>query len=413
MPTFTAWFLFLLTLMLLTQLWLGRRQIRYVRGHRRRVPAAFRRRLPLSAHQKAADYTVALARFARVDAVVGAALLFVWTLGGGLELLDRAWRAGGWDVLVTGTGFLLTMFVVNSLVELPFEAWRAFAIERHFGFNRVGPRLFLADHVKQLLLLVLLGAPLAYAVLWIMQRAGAWWWLYAWLLWSGFSLFLVWAYPTLIAPLFNKFRPLKAGRFRTRIQELLQRTGFRSRGVFVIDSSRRTAHGNAYFTGFGRNKRIVFFDNLLASLREREVIAVLAHELGHFKRGHITQRLILMLGLSLSGFALLGWLIGQPWFYRDLGVGTPSAHAALALFVLAGPVFTFFLQPLIAWRSRTHEYEADRFAAEQADPRDLISALVRLYRDNARTLTPDPLHSAFYDSHPPAAARIAHLARFL
>jgi len=413
MPTFTAWFLALLALVLLTQLWLGRRQIRYVRHHRRRVPAAFRRRLPLRAHQKAADYTVALARFARVDAVVSAALLLVWTLGGGLELFDRAWRAGGGDILVIGTAFLLSVFAVNSLVELPFEAWRAFVIERRFGFNRIGPGLFLADQAKQLLLLVLLGAPLAYAVLWIMQQTGSFWWIYAWLLWSGFSLFLVWAYPTLIAPLFNKFRPLKAGRFRARIQELLRRTGFRSRGIFVIDSSRRTAHGNAYFTGFGRNKRIVFFDNLLDSLREREVIAVLAHELGHFKRGHITQRLVLMLGLSLAGFALLGWLTGEPWFYRGLGVSQPSAHAALVLFVLVGPVFTYFLQPLLAWRSRAHEYEADRFAAEQADPRDLINALVRLYRDNARTLTPDPLHSAFYDSHPPAAARIAHLARFL
>jgi len=413
MATFTAWFLVLLALMLLTQLWLGRRQIRYVRDHRRRLPIAFRRRLPLSAHRKAADYTVALARFARVDALVGAALLLVWTLGGGLELLDRAWRASGWDLLAVGTGFLLSLFAINTLVELPFEAWRAFVIERRFGFNRAGPRLFLADQAKQLVLLVLLGVPLAYAVLWIMQQAGAWWWLYAWALWGGFSLFLVWAYPTLIAPLFNRFRPLKPGRFRTRIQALLRRTGFRSRGIFVIDSSRRTAHGNAYFTGFGRNKRIVFFDNLLDSLREREVIAVLAHELGHFKRGHITQRLILMLGLSLAGFALLGWLIGKPWFYHGLGVGEPSAHAALALFVLAGPVFTFFLQPLLAWRSRAHEYEADRFAAEQADPRDLINALVRLYRDNARTLTPDPLHSAFYDSHPPAAARIAHLTRFL
>ena len=413
MPTFTAWFLCLLALVLLAQLWLDQRQIRYVQEHRRRVPAAFRRRLPLAAHQKAADYTVALARFGRVEALAGATLLLIWTLGGGLELLDRAWRAGGWDTLVVGTGFLLSVFAINSLIEIPFEAWRAFVIERRFGFNRIGPGLFLADHAKQLSLLLLLGAPLAYAVLWIVQRAGALWWLYAWLLWGAFSLFLVWAYPTLIAPLFNTFRPLKAGRFRARIQALLRRTGFRSRGIFVMDSSRRTTHGNAYFTGFGRNKRIVFFDSLLDSLREREVLAVLAHELGHFKLGHVVRRLIMMLCLGLAGFALLGWLIEQAWFYRGLGVGQPSAHAALALFVLAGPVFTYFLQPLRAWRSRVHEYEADRFAAEQSDPRDLISALVRLYRDNARTLTPDPLRSAFYDSHPPAAARIAHLARFL
>jgi STE24 endopeptidase len=307
----------------------------------------------------------------------------------------------------------LSVFVINSLIELPFDAWRTFVIENRFGFNRLTPGLFVADHLKQFLLLLVFGVPLAYAVLWLMQQAGEFWWLYAWLLWSGFSLFLVWAYPSLIAPLFNKFKPLKTGRVRQRIQALLRRTGFRSRGIFVIDSSKRTAHGNAYFTGFGRNKRIVFFDSLLDSLREKEIIAVLAHELGHFKRGHITQRLVLMLCLSLAGFALLGWLIEQQWFFLGLGVHQPSAHAALMLFILAGPVFTFFLQPLLAWRSRRHEYEADRFAAEQTDARDLISALVRLYRDNARTLTPDPLHSAFYDTHPPAAARIAHLARFL
>jgi STE24 endopeptidase len=412
MPTFTVLFLLLLALVLLTQLWLDRRQILFVQRHRHAVPSAFRRRLPLEAHQKAADYTVAYARFGRVDHVVSALVLLVWTLGGGLDALDRAWRTSGWDELVVGTAFLLSVFLINSAIELPFEAWRAFVIENRFGFNRLTPRLFLVDEIKKFLLLVLFGIPVAYVLLWVMRQTGENWWLYAWLFWSGLSLFLVWAYPTLIAPLFNRFKPLKPGRFRAKIQALLRRTGFRSRGIFVVDSSKRTAHGNAYFTGFGRNKRIVFFDSLLESLREKEVIAVLAHELGHFKRGHIAQRLALMLGLSLAGFALLGWLIRKDWFYEGLGIGQPSAHAALALFVLAGPVFTFFLHPLLAWRSRTHEYEADRFAAEQTDARDLVSALVRLYRDNARTLTPDPLHSAFYDTHPPAAARIAHLARF-
>ncbi|MBI3574494.1 MAG: M48 family metallopeptidase [Gammaproteobacteria bacterium] len=413
MQTFTMIFLFLLLLMLLTQLWLGSRQIRYVQRHRRAVPDAFRRRLPLKAHRKAADYTIALARFGRVEYVASAGLLLFWTLGGGLDMLDRAWRPLGMDALATGTAFLLSVFVLMECIELPFNAWRAFVIESRFGFNRLTPGLFFADQAKHLLLLLLLGVPLAFAVLWIMQQTDEYWWLYAWLLWTGFSLFLVWAYPTLIAPLFNKFRPLQAGAVRRQVQALLKRTGFRSRGIFIIDGSQRTTHGNAYFTGFGRNKRIVFFDNLLDSLREKEIIAVLAHELGHFKRGHINQRLIIMIVLSFLGFALLGWLLGQTWFYTGLGVTQPSAHTALMLFILAGPVFTYFLQPLSAWRSRRHEYEADRFAAEQTDARDLISALVRLYRDNARTLTPDPLHSAFYDSHPPAAARIAHLARFL
>src|SRR3989344_539907 len=413
MQTFTMIFLSLLLLMLLTQLWLGSRQIRYVQRHRRAVPDAFRRQLPLKAHRKAADYTVALACFARVEYVASAVLLLLWTLGGGLDLLDRAWRLSGMDPLIAGTAFLLSAFVLMECIELPFNAWRSFVIEKRFGFNRLTPGLFFADQLKNLLLLLLLGAPLAYAVLWIMQQAGEYWWFYAWLLWTGFSLFLVWAYPTLIAPLFNKFRPLQAGAVRRQVQALLKRTGFRSRGIFVIDSSQRTAHGNAYFTGFGRNKRIVFFDSLLKSLRGKEIIAVLAHELGHFKRGHIRQRLIIMMLLSFLGFALLGWLLGQGWFYAGLGMTQPSSHAALMLFILAGPVFTYFLQPLSAWRSRRHEYEADRFAAEQTDARDLINALVRLYRDNARTLTPDPLHSAFYDSHPPAAARIAHLARFL
>lgn len=411
MPTFTTLFLSSLLLMLLTQLWLGSRQIGYVQRHRRAVPDAFRRRLPLKAHRKAADYTVALTRFGRVEYVASALLLLFWTLGGGLDGLDRAWRLLEMDALVTGTAFLLSALVLIECIELPFNAWRSFVIEKRFGFNRLTPGLFFADQAKNLLLLLLLGAPLAYAVLWIVQQAGEYWWIYAWLLWTGFSLLLVWAYPTLIAPLFNKFRPLPAGAVRRQIQALLRRTGFRSRGIFVIDSSKRTAHGNAYFTGFGGNKRIVFFDSLLDSLRQKEIIAVLAHELGHFKRGHIRQRLVATVFLSFLGFALLGWLLGQTWFYTGLGMTQPSAHAALMLFVLAGPVFGYFLQPLTAWRSRRHEYEADRFAAEQTDARDLIDALVRLYRDNARTLTPDPLHSAFYDSHPPAAARIAHLAR--
>jgi STE24 endopeptidase len=290
------------------------------------------------------------------------------------------------------------------------SVYETFVIENRFGFNKITPGLFLADLVKKTLLLGILGAPLILAALWLMQEAGALWWLYVWLLWSGFTLLLVWAYPTLIAPIFNKFTPLKEDSVRQRIQSLLERTGFRSRGIFIMDGSRRSAHGNAYFTGFGKSKRVVFFDTLLQHLGEKEIEAVLAHELGHFKRRHVIKRMILSFGMSLIGLAILGWLVTQPWFYAGLGITQPSTHAALTLFMLIGPVFTFFLQPLIAWGSRRYEYEADSFAAEQTDAGELVSALVKLYKENASTLTPDPLHSAFYDSHPPAALRIAHLA---
>ena len=282
-------------------------------------------------------------------------------------------------------------------------------IEQRFGFNHSALGLFFADLLKQTLLLFVIGTPLALAVLWLMQSAGDLWWLYVWLLWSGFTLLMIWAYPAVIAPLFNKFTPLKNPGVRKRIQALLQRTGFRSRGIFVMDGSRRSAHGNAYFTGFGRNKRVVFFDTLLKTLRGSEIEAVLAHELGHFRHRHILKRLVTLFGMSLAGLALLGWLIQQAWFYQGLGVSTASVHAALILFLVAGPVFTFFLQPLMAWGSRRHEYQADAYAAEQANTRALISALVKLYRENASTLTPDPVYSAFYDSHPPASLRIAHL----
>jgi len=269
--------------------------------------------------------------------------------------------------------------------------------------------LFLVDLIKQAVLAAIIGAPLILAALWLMQSTGSLWWIYVWLLWTGFSLTMVWAYPTLIAPLFNRFKPLERESLRARLQALLERTGFRSEGIYVVDSSRRTAHGNAYFTGFGRSKRVVFFDNLLEQLGENEVEAVVAHELGHYRLNHIVKRIVMVIVMSFLALAVLGWLAGQPWFYHALGVARPSNHAALALFVLVSPVFTFFLTPLVARRSRKHEYEADGFAAEQSDGRALISALVKLYKENATTLTPDPLHSAFYDSHPPALERIGKL----
>ncbi len=373
-------------------------------------PSRVRSRISPEDHRKAADYTVAHTRFGRIEDIYGAALLVLWTVGGGLEWLDHAWSGFGWGELATGTGFMLSAFAIMGLLELPTSIYHTFVLENRFGFNKITPGLFLSDLVKKTLLLAVLGAPLILAALWLMQETGALWWVYVWLLWSGFMLLLVWAYPTLIAPIFNKFTPLKEDSVRQRIQSLLERTGFRSRGIFVMDGSRRSAHGNAYFTGFGKTKRVVFFDTLLKHLGEKEIEAVLAHELGHFKRRHVIKRMILTFSMSLIGLAILGWLVAQPWFYAGLGMTQPSTHAALTLFMLIGPVFTFFLQPLIAWGSRRYEYEADSFAAEQTDAGELVSALVKLYKENASTLTPDPLHSAFYDSHPPAALRITHLA---
>jgi STE24 endopeptidase len=409
MNGFSLLFLALLGASLLIQLWLARRHIRHVARHRAAVPAPFAGKMPLAAHQKAADYTLAKTRFGRIDGLIGAALLVLWTLGGGLDLLDQAWRAAGFSPLVTGTAFILSVFLLMGVLELPASLYQTFVLEARFGFNKTTPSTLIADLLKQALLLFALGAPLALAVLWLMQQAGALWWLYVWLLWVGFGLLMIWAYPALIAPLFNKFRPLEAGQVQERIHALLERTGFTSRGIFVMDGSRRTAHGNAYFTGLGRNKRIVFFDNLLKTLAIGEIEAVLAHELGHYKRRHVIKRMLLGFAMSLAGLALLGWLIDQPWFYQGLGMQQPSTYAALILFLLVIPVFTFFVQPLMAWGSRRHEYEADDFAAEQANAQAMVSALVKLYEENASTLTPDPLYSAFYDSHPPAALRIAHL----
>lgn len=409
MNTFTILFLFLLGLALAVELWLANRHIRHIAANRNRVPDAFQANIALPEHQKAADYTIAHTRFGRIEDVYGALLLALWTVGGGLEWLDRGVRDFGWSDLATGTVFMLGAFFIMGLLELPMSLYQTFVIENSFGFNKTTPGLFVADLIKKTILLTALGAPLVLAALWLMQETGALWWVYVWLLWSGFTLFLVWAYPSLIAPIFNKFTPLKEGGVRARIQSLLERTGFRARGIFVMDGSRRSSHGNAYFTGFGKTKRIVFFDTLLNHLGEKEIEAVLAHELGHFKRHHVLKRMLLTFGFSLIGLALLGWLVEQPWFYAGLGVSTPSTHAALTLFMLAGPVFTFFLQPLLAWSSRRYEYEADSFAAEQTDAGELVRALVKLYKENASTLTPDPLHSAFYDSHPPAALRIAHL----
>ena len=409
MATFTNIFLAVLAATLLTQTWLAARHIRHVGRHRQQTPESFRNAISIEEHHKAADYTCSKTRFGIIDGFYSAVILLGWTVFGGLEYLDQGLRQLHWSSTTTGTVFLMCMLVIGIILDLPSSLYRTFSIEQRFGFNKMTARLFISDSIKQLLLMFLIGAPLAYMAIWLMDGMGQYWWLYVWLLWTGFSLLMLWLYPTVIAPLFNKFKPLEDDDVRQHIENLLQRTGFRSRGVFIMDGSRRSAHGNAYFTGFGSNKRIVFFDTLLKQLNPAEIEAVLAHELGHFKRKHIIKRIVLSFGISLASLALLGWLVQHDWFYQGLGVSQASHHTALALFMLAGPVFGFFLQPVFAWGSRKHEFEADNYAAEYASASELISALVKMYKENAATLTPDPLHSLFYDSHPPAPVRIAHL----
>ncbi len=410
MNTFSIVFVALLGLSVIVRLWLAARHLRHVAAHRAAVPEAFCDRISLADHQKAADYTGAGVRLGMIEILYATTLLLLWTLGGGLQLLDNWWAGQGYTPINTGIAVLVSAFLIMALLDLPTTLYHTFVLEERFGFNHTHIGTFIGDLLKQGLLMAVIGVPLAWVALNLMASAGTLWWLYLWLVWVGFSLFMMWAYPAFIAPLFNKFTPLADDSLRERIQRLLDQCGFRSQGIFVMDGSRRSGHGNAYFTGFGRNKRIVFFDTLLESLEPAEIEAVLAHELGHFKRKHVQKRLLSMMAMSLAGLALLGWLIGQTWFYQGLGVQQPSHHMALLLFLLVSPVFTFVLQPLFSLWSRKHEFEADDFAAEQADARDLIKALVKLYQENANTLTPDPLYSAFHDSHPPAPVRVAHLS---
>jgi STE24 endopeptidase len=410
METFTTLFIAALLASVLVQLWLDRRQQAHVSAHRKQVPPAFSSRVALDEHHKAADYTVTNIRFGIIQLVYGSVLLLAWTLGGGLDWLDQSWRSFGFGPLSTGVGFMLSAMLIMGLLDLPFDLYHTFVIEERFGFNRTTPGVFVTDLVKQVLLMLAIGAPMLAVALWIMGVSGDLWWLYVWLVWMGFTLVMFWAYPAVIAPLFNKFSPLENETLEARIQALLDKCGFRSKGIFVMDGSKRSGHGNAYFTGFGRNKRIVFFDTLVDSLEPEEIEAVLAHELGHFKLKHIQKRLASMAALSLAGLALLGWLAGQGWFYSGLGVSLPSDYMALMLFMMAAPVFTFFLHPLLARLSRKHEFEADAYAVTQSSGHDLVTALVKMYRENASTLTPDPLYSAFHDSHPPAPVRISHIS---
>ncbi len=410
MHWFTAVFLVAIALTTVVRLWLSRRHIRHVLANRDAVPAEFEGRITLAAHQKAADYTIAKARFGQLETLAAAAVLLAFTLGGGLQFISEAWErvleAGGY---AHGIALIASVALISGVIDLPFALYRTFVIEARFGFNRTSLTLFVTDLAKLAALSALVGIPLVFLVLWLMAKIGESWWLYVWLTWVAFNLLIAMIYPTLIAPLFNKFSPLEDAALRSRIESLLVKCGFRSRGLFVMDGSKRSSHGNAYFTGFGAAKRIVLFDTLISRLAPPEIEAVLAHELGHFSLRHVWKRMALLFAASLAFLWVLGLLIGREWFYTALGVHMQGTAMALVLFFMVAPVFTFLLHPLASLYSRLHEFEADAYAARVADARDLARALVKLYQDNATTLTPDPLHSAFYDSHPPALQRIARL----
>ena len=411
MHTFGIVFLAALAATAVMRLWLAARHLNHVRANRHAVPPEFSAEIALDAHQKAADYTCAKTRLGMVEAATDAVVLLALTFGGALEWLHGVSAASLPEGVGRGLALLALVGAVMTLIDLPFGLYRTFVIEQRFGFNKMTPAMYFADLAKSLLLALAFGLPLGAIVLWLMATAGDYWWLYAWLTWFAFNVFMVAVYPTWIAPLFNKFSPVQDAELKERVERLLTRCGFKVKGLMVMDGSRRSSHGNAYFTGFGASKRIVFFDTLLARLAPGEVEAVLAHELGHFKLRHVVKRMAWLAVGSLGFLWLLGWIMQQPWFYHGLNVQTPSTAMALVLFSIVLPQFTFLLQPLGAMISRRHEFEADQYAAQNASARDLVSALIKLYRENASTLTPDPLHSAFYDSHPPAIARIARLQR--
>ena len=418
MTTFalTLSFAVVLICSLVVKFWLATRQARHVAAHRASVPAAFAQTISLAAHQKAADYTLAKGRFGLLSAAFGAAVLLGWTLLGGLDTLNLAVRDAvqpRFGDMAYQLALLAGFSLIGAVLDLPFELYSTFRIEQRFGFNRMTWKMYFGDMLKTAAVGLLIGLPVAALILWIMGHTGGLWWLWAWAAWMGFNLLILVLYPTVIAPLFNKFEPLADESLKARVQALMTRCGFAAKGLFVMDGSKRSAHANAYFTGFGAAKRVVFFDTLLSKLSPGEVEAVLAHELGHFKHRHVIKRIVSMFALSLVGFALLGWLSGQAWFYNGLGVqasmNAPNDALALLLFLLVVPVFSFFVSPLFAQLSRRHEFEADAYACAQADGRDLAAALLKLNADNAATLTPDPLYVRFYYSHPPAGERLAAL----
>jgi len=411
MPFFTLIFILAVIATIGTQLWLSIRQSKHVAEHRPAVPSEFAESFTLEEHQKAADYTQAKGSFGRKELIISTVLLLVWTLGGGLAWLDGLWSEAGLSELYKGTAVIISFMLISSLIDIPASLYRSFVLEEKFGFNKLTIKTFLGDLLKGALLSIVIGVPLIMLILWLMNTAGSLWWVYAWLAITAFSIIMMWAYPKFIAPIFNKFTPLESGEVLDRITTLLERNGFNSQGVFMMDGSKRSSHGNAYFTGFGKTKRIVFFDTLLKQLTPTQIEAVLAHELGHFKHKHVLKGMLVSMTMTLVGFAVLAYLMKQEWFYTQLGVDNQTTYMALLLFMLVSPVFTFFIGPIMSWWSRKHEFEADAFAAKESSAEELISALVGLYKKNAGTLTPDPMYSAFYDSHPPASIRIAHLRR--
>ena len=409
MNTFTVIFLFALIVSYAIQFWLSMRQSDYVMKHRDEVPDAFKDKVSLEAHQKAADYTIDKGKLGKIDSLIGLVFLLLITLGGGIEYAFNLWSGFELSPMLTGLGSVATIILFMTLVEIPTHVYQTFVIEEKYGFNKSTPQQFIKDQLLQLGLMLAIGLPILALILWVMDSIGSLWWLWAWAILISFSLLMSWLFPTVIAPLFNKFTPMEDGSLKQRIQGLLARCGFNSQGIFIMDGSKRSGHGNAYFTGLGNNKRIVFFDTLVNSLEEEELEAVLAHELGHFKCKHVIKMLVASSIMSLISLAILGWLIDKPWFFSGLGVSEASNAAALLLFTLVSPVFTPFMQPISAYFQRKFEFEADDFAAANARADKMISGLVKLYEENASTLTPDPLYSAFHYSHPPAAIRIAHL----
>lgn len=406
---FTLLFLIATFAYLLTIIWLNTRQVKAVQNSFNKVPSEFSEKITLKQHQKAANYTRAKLNVNNLETVFSILVLLAWTLGGGLEYLDGIWQSLTSNVLYVGVGFILSLMVLGTLIDLPFSLYRTFILEQKFGFNKTTIATLIGDMVKGFVLMLVIGLPLLYAVLYLMNEMGVYWWLYVWLVLIGFSLLMLWLYPAFIAPIFNKFKPLDDQTLKAKIDNLLVRTGFKSDGVFVMDGSKRSSHGNAYFTGIGKNKRIVFFDTLLKGMENQEVEAILAHELGHFHHKHIRKQMMISFLSTLLALALLGYLITQPWFFNGLGISEMSNHTALVLFSMVIPMFGFFITPINNSFSRKYEFEADAFASKYTNAEDLVSSLVKLYRDNASTLTPDRLYSAFYDSHPSASIRINHL----
>ena len=408
---FTFIFLFAILTSVLALLWLNFRQDKAIKNSFNEVPEGFQETITLSDHQKAGHYTQAKLLANHFEIIFSTIVLLIWTLGGAMNWIDVFLHERISDPILLGTVFILSIMMIASFIDLPFSIYRNFILEEKFGFNRMTIKTFTGDLVKELILTLALGIPLIYAILYLMNMStiGDYWWIYVWAILSFFTITMMWIYPTFIAPIFNKFKPLENNSLRNRIDNLLDRTGFGSDGIFIMDGSKRSSHGNAYFTGIGKNKRIVFFDTLLKGMEEREIEAILAHELGHFHHKHVRQRIVSSFIFSLASLALLGYLIKQGWFFHGLGISEPSAHTALVLFSLTLPVFSFFITPISNLISRKHEFQADAFAASHTDANDLISSLTKLYRENSSTLSPDRYYSAFHDSHPSAILRIARL----